>query len=157
MNKNVCFKLFACTIMATIAALTTHIYVMKWMQPYIDMLVQGMDMNPAPSTYSWLIIGSAYATAFMMIGVYTLLYYHLQHVVPGTSKLSKCLWVTLIIFAVKSEYLVRQPIMNFILSYESMSFLSALAFVVLDHIDKWLANILLAFCLVYFCPKKVNQ
>lgn len=161
MSKTIYFKVFVCTLLATIISLTTHIYVMKWLQPYIDVIVesciqQGINLNQDPSTYSWLVVGAAYLTAFMMVGVYVFLYYHIQHIIPGKNELTKWLCLTLIIFGIKGD-LIRQPIMNFIISYESMNFSTALTFVVLNHLDKWFTNILLAFCLVYFCPKNINQ
>lgn len=157
MNFKWAYQITLCTLVATIFSLTTHIYVMKWLQPYVDIIIsncvqQGINFNPDPSTYSWLVVTAAYITAYMMIGVYVLLYYHAQHIIPGKNKLTKWFFLTLIIFGIKGD-LIRQPIMNFIVSYESMSLYTSLIFVVLNHLDKWIANIFLAFFLVYFCPK----
>lgn len=147
-----------CTIIAALLSLTAHIYVMKLAQPYIDAIIQqateqGININPDPSTYSFIVVGAAYLTAILMVAAYVFLYYHAQHLIPGKTKFTKTLVVVAILFGLKGD-LVRQPIMNFIVSFESMSFVTTLKFVVLNHIDKWLANILLAFCLVYLCPKR---
>ena len=130
-------------------------------KPYINAIIEqgtrlGINFNPDPSTYSFIVVGTAYLTAIAMIAVYVFLYYHLQYLTPGKTKFTKSLVVAAILFGIKGD-LVRQPIMDFILGYESASFFVALKFVVLNHIDKWLVNIVLAFCLVYFCPKKYND
>jgi len=152
------FQATICTMIASISALTTHIYVMKWMQPYINAIIEqvtkeGINFNPDPSTYSWIVIGAAYLTAIAMIAVCVFLYYHAQHLIPGKTRFIKMLIVIAILFGIKGD-LVRQPIMNFILSYESMDFFTSLKFVILNHIDQWVANIFLVICLVYLCPKK---
>ncbi len=43
--------------------------------------------------------------------------------------------------------------MNFILMHTT-SFNNAFLYVTLDNIDKWIANLFLAVCLVYLCPQK---
>ena len=70
MNVQILLQATLCTIIVAIFALTTHIYVMKWLQPYINRVME---------------------------------------------------------------------------------------LAILHNIDKWLANVLLALCLVYLCPKKVSQ
>lgn len=158
------FKLFqaaVCTIIATILSLTIHIYIIGLAKPYINTIIEqgtrlGINFNPDPSTYSFIIVGAAYLTAIAVIAVYVFLYYHIQYLIPGKTKFAKTFVVAAILFGIKGD-LIRQPIMDFILGYESTSFLIALKFVVLNHIDKWLVNIVLAFCLVYFCPKKYNE
>jgi hypothetical protein len=161
MNFKFVVQLVACTVIAALASLTTHIYIMKFVQPCIDSIMEqaardGINFNTDPSTYSSLIIGAAYLTAIIMIAMYVFLYYQLQNLVPGKTVLKKILFVTLILFGIKGD-LIRQPIMNFIVSYELVSFFSACKFVVLNHSDKWIANILLAICLVTLCPKKLKN
>lgn len=160
MNFKLLFQATACTIIAAISSLTIHIYVMRLVQPYIGAIIeqgtkQGINFNPDPSTYSFVVVGAAYLTAIAMVAAYVFLYYHVQHCIPGKTKFAKMLVVTAILFAIKGD-LLREPIMNFILSYESMSFFTSLQFVALNHIDKWLSNVFLAFCLVYLCPPKAN-
>lgn len=152
------FQATICTLVASVSALTTHIYVMKWLQPYINAIVeqgikQGINFNPDPSTYSWIIIGAAYLTAIAMVAVYVFLYYHAQHLISGKTRFMKILIVIAIIFGIGGD-LVRQPIMDFISLSGSMDFFTSFRLVTLNHIDKWLANIFLAICLVYLCPKK---
>ena len=147
-----------CIIVAAILSLTTHIYVMAWLQPYINAIVesgikQGINFNPDPATYSWLVIGSSYGTAILMVGVYVFLYYHVQNFIPGKTKLAKVLIVIAVLLGIKGD-LMRQPIMDFVVSSEAMNASMAFNLVVLNHLDKWLANILLTICLVYLCPKK---
>jgi hypothetical protein len=158
MNIKLLLQGAGCTIIAGLFSLTTHIYMMKLVQPYIDAIMQqasqqGINFNPDPSSYSFIVVGAAYLTAILMIAAYVFLYYHAQYMIPGKTNLTKIVAVTAILFCLKGD-LIRQPIMNFIMNFESMSFITSFKLVILDHIDKWLANVLLAFCLVYFCPKK---
>lgn len=141
-----------CAGVATILALTTHIYISEWMNPILDSMSQGIDMNPNSTTYSSIIMYAAYGTAFITIGVLVFLYYHAQHLIPGKSHLMKTVIVTLILFGIKGEP-IRQPIMNLVLNY-TIGLKNPFLFVVLQQMDKWLALFLLAACLVYLCPKK---
>lgn len=158
MTLNNITKCLLCTIFATIVSLTTHIYLMKWMQPSIIAIVDqltesGININPNPSTYSYLIIDSAYVTAAVMIGIYVFLYYQVQQLIHAKTTCMKALIVTAILFGIKGD-LVRQPIMDLIMTLEWVDIFTSLKFVTLNHLDKWLANIFLSFCLVYLCPKK---
>jgi hypothetical protein len=155
-KQNIFIRIIFCSLLATAIALTTHIYVLELTKPLLDQMMQdaiakGINNNPDPFHYGKIIICSAYITAFLTIGVLAFLYYHCQHLIPGRSKFTKFLVATAIIFGVKGE-LIRQPIMDIILNYTT-GFPNPILFVVLNHTDKWLANILLAACLVYLCPK----
>lgn len=157
MKSKKAIQAFICISIATVLALTTHIYVAEWMKPFLDKLMQsgtalGGAPSTDPSTYQPIVIFSAYATAFMMIGFLVFLYYHTQHLIPEKSKLIKTLFVTSILFGFKGD-LIRQPMMNFILMHTT-GFNNAFFYVILDNIDKWIANLFLAVCLVYLCPDK---
>lgn len=150
-NKKI-YKLLFCAVLATIFALTTHIYLSEWMNPFLDSMSEGLNMNPDPNTYSHLIIYAAYGTAFLTTGLLVFFYYHTQHLIPGHSKWIKTLIVSAILFCVKGEP-IRQPIMNIILNY-NIGIEHPFTFVALQNIDKWVALFLLAVCLVYLCPQK---
>jgi hypothetical protein len=154
MKNKKALQAFICTCIATGLALTTHIYVAEWMKPFLDKLIaaQGGIPSTIPSLYPPIIIFSAYATAFLLIGFLVFLYYHTQHLIKAESRLTKILLVTCILFGFKGD-LIRQPIMNFILMHTS-GFNNAFLYVILDNIDKWIANLFLATCLVYLCPYK---
>ena len=154
MKNKKALQALICTCIATGLALTTHIYVAEWMKPFLDKLIaaQGGIPSTNPSLYPSIIIFSAYATAFLLIGFLVFLYYHTQHLIKAESRLTKILLVTCILFGFKGD-LIRQPIMNFILMHTT-GFNDAFLYVILDNIDKWRANLLLALCLVYLCPYK---
>lgn len=158
MNFKQFLQASACALIAAIGSLTMHIYIRQWVQPYINAIIDqgtkaGVNFNLAPSIYSWLVIGAAYLTAIVIIALYVFLYYHVQHLIPGKTVLVRTFIVVAMLFGIKGD-LLRQPIMNFIVSYESLGFFISAKLVALDHIDKWLANIFLAICLVNLCPKK---
>ncbi len=158
MKNKKALQALICICIATGLALTTHIYAAESMKPILELMrsitAQG-DSSVDPSTYQPIVIFSAYATAFMMIGFLVFLYYHTQHLLLAKSKLIKVLFVTCILFGFKGD-LIRQPIMNFILMYTT-GFNNAFLYVILDNIDKWLANFFLAICLVYLCPVKIKS
>ncbi|MEN8236763.1 MAG: hypothetical protein ABFQ95_04380 [Pseudomonadota bacterium] len=152
MNQRKNFQAFICVSIATVLALTTHIYVLEWAKPILDTMAQGMNVNPDSSNYPPIIMYSAYATAFFTVGLLVFFYYHAQHLIPGKSNLMKVLLVTAILLGLKGE-LVRQPLMDLILNY-TLGMEQPFLFVSLNHVDRWLANLLLAVCLVYLCPRK---
>ena len=153
-------QVFMSVVVATVLVLTTHIYMAEWMKPFLDAIMKNATaqgiLSPDPSHYPPIIMYAAYGTAFMITGSLVFFYYHLQHLVPGKSNFTKILLVTAIIFMLKGGDLIRQPIMDIILNY-TIGFSNPILFVVLNHVDKWLANLLLAICLVFLCPRKYRE
>ena len=152
MNQRKIFQAFICVSIATVLALTTHIYILQWAEPILKAMTQGMTANPDPSNYPPVIMYSAYATAFFTVGLLVFFYYHAQHLIPGKSNLIKILLVTLILLGLKGD-LIRQPLMDLILNY-TLGMERPFVFVAVNHVDRWLANLLLAVSLVYLCPRK---
>ena len=91
MKNKKALQALICTCIATGLALTTHIYVAEWMKPFLDKLIaaQGGIPSTNPSLYPSIIIFSAYATAFLLIGFLVFLYYHTQHLIKAESRLTK--------------------------------------------------------------------
>src|SRR5262245_26400564 len=83
-----------CLVIATVLALTTHIYISEWTKPILDSMMQGS--NPPPE-YSPFIISAAYITAFIRGGLVIFLYYHTQHLLPIKSSLLKALLVACVL------------------------------------------------------------
>jgi hypothetical protein len=150
-NKKI-MQALVCLVLATISALTTHIYVSEWVKPLLDTMAQGMDPSPDSSTYPPFIIYAAYGTAFITVALKVFLYYHVQHLLPLKSKVFKILLVAGLMLELNGN-LIRQPVMDLLLNY-TIGMKNPLLFVALNHFDKWLANLLLAICLVYVCPQK---
>lgn len=145
---------FICVIVTAVTTLTTHICISKWLKPILEEMMrnavgQGIESEAYPS----IIIYAAYITAVLTTGFLVFCYYHVQHLIPGKSKVAKVMSVTAMIFGIKGGDLIRQPIMDIILNHVT-GFENPILFVVLNHMDKWLANIFLAICLVYLCPQK---
>ena len=63
--------------------------------------------------------------------------------------------VTCLILEIKGD-LIRQPVMDILLNY-TIGLKNPVLFVFLNQVDKWMANLLLAVCLVYLCPQKKEQ
>jgi hypothetical protein len=149
---SIALRLLFCSIIATVVSLTTHIYVIKWLHPYLEQTMAAMQQADPPY-YSWFVIGSAYLTATLIMGVYTFLYYHTQDLIPGKNKITKTIIVIALLFCIKGD-LLRAPIMDLILNTQVAGLFTAAKFVILNYSDKWLANSLLAATLVYLCPSK---
>jgi len=153
MNKKFLHAL-VCLLIATILALTSHIYISEWVKPILDAMMQGLHSTPA---YSSAIISAAYATAFITVGLTVFLYYHTQHLLPLKSNLLKVLVVACILLEINGN-LIRQPLMDILVNYSSgMNGLKPFAFVALTMLDKWISALLRALCLVYLCPKKYES
>lgn len=141
-----------CLIIATIFALTSHIYLEEWTKPILDSLSQDLNIN---QSYSPMIITAAYGTAFITIGVIVFLYYHAQHLLPIRSNLLKAVTIAAFILELKG-YLIRQPLMDALVIYSSgMSGVLPLKIVGLNILNTWTPTLLSALSLVYLCPKKV--
>lgn len=139
-------------LVATLLGLTAHIQILALTRPWIAHLSVGINTHPDPSTYSSLIYYSAYATAFIGMVMCVLVYYHAQHLVPGRTKLTKSLFLALIIAAIKVDPF-RQPIMNAILFHDiGVAHPIILAF--FHQIDQWISLILVAGSIVFFCPRR---
>ena len=140
-----------CLVTATILALTSHIYILKWVKPILDSMMQGV--RPPPE-YSPFIILAAYTTAFIRGGLIVFLYYNTQHLLPIKSKLLKALVVACILLEI-NDNLIRQPVMNILVNYTmGMEGLKPYLFEALNMLDKWVATIILALAVVYLCPRK---
>jgi len=83
-NKKI-FQASLCLLIATILALTSHIYISEWVRPTLDSLTQGLHYKP----YSSVIMTAAYGTAFITVGLVVFLYYHTQHMLPIKSRFLK--------------------------------------------------------------------
>ena len=142
----------SCLVVATIFSLTTHIYVSKWAKPSLDAMMQGIFPEPPP--YSSLIISAAYGTAFITVGLKVFLYYHAQHLFFNKSNLIKTFLIACISLELSGD-LIRKPIMDVLVNF-TMGLKHPFLFVMLNQMDKWLSALLLAACLVYLCPKKLN-
>jgi hypothetical protein len=152
-NKEITQALL-CLILATVSGLTTHIYVSEWIKPMLDSMTQEINSSPDSSTYPPVIIYAAYGTAFITVALKVFLYYHAQHLLPIKSKILKTFLVAALMLEINGN-LIRQPVMDILLNY-TIGMKNPFLFVALNNVDKWLANILLAACLIYLCPQKTR-
>ncbi|RCS21403.1 hypothetical protein DUT91_24375 [Phyllobacterium salinisoli] len=146
-----------CVIVATVAALTTHIFVQGWTQDIIGPVMQGLV--PPKDGYPRVVVVLAYVTALMPTGIVAFVYYWTADRLPIVSRPLRALTVAALLLALKGE-LLRQPIMNAI----TYAYVFAKAEVpmpieagLLLQADKWAANLMLAFCLVYLCPVREHR
>ena len=153
-NKKI-LQVGLCLVMATILALTSHIYISEWAKPVLDSMMEGL--HPESSEYPPYIISAAYATAFITVGLVIFLYYHTQHLLPIKSRPLKALLVACILLEIKGS-LIRQPIMDILVNYSfGMQGFKPFLFVALNTSDKWVSALLSAMCLVYLCPQKYKS
>lgn len=151
-NKTVIWAVI-CAAVATVLSLTSHIYIIESTKPIINLMVESITTHYDSSEYPLFIMVSAYVTDFFTTGILVFLYYHTQHLIPCTKKWQKLLFVIAIIFGIKFGGLVRQPIMDYLLSSIS-GMESPSLFIFYTTIDGWVSNLLLAICIVYLCPQK---
>lgn len=141
-----------CAIVAVAFALGSHVYLQEVLAPCIAALGGGPS---APPRYPWSILCAAIATSFIPVLALMWVYYHV-----GAQWLLKPRWLkavalAFLLLALKGE--LRQLIMDAI----AMTVLSpaehSLLLAALQHLDKWVANILLALVIVYACPQKTGN
>ena len=152
-NKKI-YQLGLCLVIATVLALTAHIYILGWVKPTLDLMMQGT--NPPPE-YSPFIISAAYVTAFIRGALVVFLYYQTQHLLPIKSQPLKALLVACILLEI-NDNLIRQPLMNILVNHTmGMHGLKPYLFEALNMLDKWVSALVLALAVVYLCPKKYKK
>jgi hypothetical protein len=109
-------------------------------------------INPPTDSYPFPIMVAAYGTAFLTVGLLFFLYYQAGHLLKISNRAIKTLTIAAIILEIKGDFF-RQPVMDYFYNL-SLDTKNPLFFVFLNHVDKWVANLLLALALVYFCPTK---
>ena len=142
-------QILLCLVVASVLALTAHIYVSEWVKPILDSMMRGISSEAPP--YSSFIISIAYATACLTVGVKVFIYYHAQHLLPKWSNPIK----TFLVACINLEFngnLIRQPIMDFLVN-QTTGLKTPFLFVIINSVAKWISALLIAACLVYFCPK----
>jgi len=135
---------------AAFLALWSHVLLETWAQP----LIAAMTANilPPEESYPRLIIFMAYATACVSVGLIAFLYHHLGQYMPVRKKWLRVLLLAAIVLEIKGD-LIRQPVMDFIVNV-TLDLETPFKFVVVNQMDKWVANLLLAAVIVYLCPLK---
>ncbi len=151
--KSVYVKLWLCTLISALLALTSHIYISEWTKVAIEHMMK--DFQPESEGYSNNVIYAAYATAFITVGVIVFIYYQAGHLLYISNRFFKALIIAALILEMKGD-LFRQPLMDYIFN-KSLGLENPFLFVFLNQTDKWVANILLALCLVYLCPLKQKR
>lgn len=148
---NLYFKLAFCILIATLLALTSHIYVSQWTDPLIAKLTEGIQSSN--HNYPSYIIIASYTTAFVNVGFLAFLYYHAGYLLPISNPLVKTVVLACILLEIKGN-LFRLPIMDYLYNASLDGMQHPLTFVVLNQADKWISSLLLAASLVYLCPLK---
>lgn len=141
-----------CIVVATVAALSAHIFVQGWAQNIMGPTMQGLVLPK--DGYPRIVVVAAYVTALAPTGIVTLIYYWTADRLPIANRPLKALAVTAMLLALKGE-LIRQPLMNaitYIYVFAKPGTPIPIEAAFLLQADKWAANLALAFCLVYLCP-----
>ena len=139
---SVALKLVLVVVISTVIGLSTHIYLLKIISPVIAERMQGVVIQKPP--YSVVITTIAYITfVFPAIGT-VLVYYFIQDVFPGKSRVVKGVLFGLLILLVKGE-LLRQPIMNFIVG-------NPIKITLLQQSQVWLSNLIMCVIIALFTP-----
>lgn len=107
--KTTYLKLGLCALMATILALTSHIYISEWMKPFIEQMARTLPAEAG--AYPPHIMLAAYGTAFITLVVICFLYYQAGRLLNVSNRFLKALLVAAIILEVKGD-LFRQPLMD---------------------------------------------
>ena len=154
MNKTTSFylKFGLCTVVAAVLALTSHIYISTWAQSFLQQIMAGSPPSTAQEGYSIFIMGAAYSTALLSVGILAFIYYQAGHLLPFSNPFLKSLLLAAILFGIRGDGL-RQAIMDYLYGL-SLGVKSPLLTMALTHIDQWVATLILAFSFVYLCPTK---
>ena len=139
-------------VLATMLALSTHIYMMKFCF-YLNNLLNPSIPLHCPQ-YSSFITCSAYLTAIFPTTVLAIAFYFGGVLLPF-GKNTNALILCALVLGIKGE-LLRMPLMNFVCNIES-GFSSAILYSFFNHFHIWVANLVLSFCIVYICPKKSDS
>lgn len=142
-------RFFIAVLIATVLALTAHIYVLRYTAHSLAAL--GLSGAGGSVPGFWVVV-SAYITEFVDVALLAAIYYIVGDRLVIQSKFLKGVVLGLIICEVKGAFF-REPLMNFIyrLSYGMPEPLKA---ALLIDLDKWIGNVLLGLVLVFFCPVK---
>lgn len=135
---------------AAFLALWSHVFLETWAQPLLTAMTE--NVIPPEENYPRLIILMAYATACVSVGLIAFLYHHLGQYMPVRKKWQRVLLLAAIVLEIKGD-LIRQPVMDFIVNL-TLDLETPFKFVVVNQMDKWVANLLLAAVIVYLCPLK---
>jgi hypothetical protein len=149
-SRDIRFRLPLAVCIAAFLALVAHVRLEMWAQPLIHAMTA--DVLPPEEQYPNLIIFMAYATACISVGLIAFLYHHLGQYMPVRKKGLRVLLLAAIVLEIKGD-LIRQPVMDFIVNV-TLDLDNPLKFVVVNQMDKWVANLLLATVIVYLCPLK---
>jgi len=144
-------KLVLCTLIGAILALSSHIYISEWVNPFITKMMEGL--NSPTGNYPFHITAAAYGTTFVTVGLLVFVYYQAGHLLTISNSGAKVLVLTVIILEMKGS-LLRQPLMDYLINSSLYGMEHPFAFILLSNIDKWIANLFISFCLVYFCPTR---
>jgi hypothetical protein len=128
-------QIILCLLLASVLALTSHIYVLEWVKPALDSMRGEILSEPLP--YSSFIISMAYTTACLTVGVKVFVYYHAQHLLPDWVDPIKTLLVACIHLELNGN-LIRQPVMDFLVN-QTTGLKSPFLFAVINSVDKWVS------------------
>jgi hypothetical protein len=144
------FRFPLAVAIAAFVALVAHVRLEVWAMP----ILANMTANLAPpeESYPRLLIFMAYFTACISVGVIAFLYHHLGRYMPVRRKWLRVLLLAAIVLEIKGD-LIRQPVMDYIVNV-TQGLETPLRFVMINQMDKWVANLLLAAVIVYLCPMK---
>jgi hypothetical protein len=151
--KDLRFRLPVTVLAAAFVALVAHVYLETWARPIIRAMTE--TVTPTEGGYPQFIIFMAYFTACISVGVVAYLYHYLGQYMPVRKKWQRVLLLAAIVLEVKGE-LIRQPVMDFMVNL-TVDIEQPLMFVVVSHMDKWIANLLLAAIIVYLCPLRKDK
>jgi hypothetical protein len=107
--KKITFFILA-IILATAIALTSHIFLLKWLQPLINQGLAHAHIIHSKD-YGHLIVSFAYITLLIPVAAIAFIYYFAGHLLPVKTRVMKGVLLGIILLLVKSD-LIRQPVMN---------------------------------------------
>ncbi|MEZ0261540.1 MAG: hypothetical protein ACAH80_11055 [Alphaproteobacteria bacterium] len=149
-SRDIRFRFPLVVLIAAFVGLVAHVRLEVWAMPLISKMTA--NLGPPDEQYPNLIIFMAYATACISVGLVAFLYRHLGQYMPVKKKWQRVLLLAAIVLEIKGD-LIRQPVMDFIVNV-TQGLETPFQFVVVNQMDKWVANLLLAAIIVYLCPLK---
>ncbi len=144
MNKKVIVRLGIAVIVASIATLTLHIYLLQVITPIINKIGPALTLQKPPYPLSTNL--AAYITMLVPILVIAIIYRMLGHHLPGNNVFIKGIVLGCLLLLIKGE-LLRQPLMNVLVGNPVW-----LALLQQSHV--WLSNLVLGLIVVLTVPLK---
>lgn len=129
-------------IFASVIAVTTHIYLLKWTGAYVAQHAEGTTILKAPYP-TWILIAS-YSTFIFQALTMAIVYFFIGRYLPAKTAIGRGIQMGLVILLLKGE-LIRQPLMNVLVG-------NTVLIAVVQQSQAWIATLAATIVIAIFVP-----